>query len=155
MLFASCRLMRMNERNFHAQSHGVFLSHHNSHLNEPNFYYRTSITFFCSDFVAYIRRKTVGYGFYDTIFMLNAASNRGGRPIFEGEWYLLHDLKNKLLILLIDCSLFHWNDFFGNPESYLVRNHFIYVNKFIFMFYVYLLVYHMFNTSCTMNHMSE
>ena len=100
-------------------SHMAFLYQFNSHHNESNYYYRISFTFFCSDFAAYIRRNTVSYGFYAKIFMLNAASHRG-RPISGGEWFLFHDLKNKLL-LLIDCSYFHWNDFFGNPVCYLVR----------------------------------
>ena len=86
-------------------SHMAFLHQFNSHHNEPNYYYRISFTFFCSDFVAYIRRNTVSYGFYDNNFMLNAASNRG-RPIFGGEWCVFHDLK-KTLLILIDCSYFH------------------------------------------------
>ena len=44
------------------------------------------VSFFCSDFAAYIRKNAVSYGFQDKIFMLNAAFNRG-RPIFGGDFY--------------------------------------------------------------------
>ena len=64
-------------------SHMAFLYQFN-HNNEPNYYYRISFTFFCSVIAAYIRRSTVSYGFYDKIFMLNAAFNRG-RPILGGK----------------------------------------------------------------------
>ena len=74
----------------------AFLYQSNSHHNELNYYYRISFSFFCSDFAAYIRWTTVSYGFYDKIFMLSAASNRG-RHILGGELFLFHDLKIILL----------------------------------------------------------
>ena len=39
------------------------------------------VSFFRRDFAAYIPRKSVSFGFWDEISMLDAASNRG-RPIF-------------------------------------------------------------------------
>ena len=51
-------------------SHMAFLYQFNSHHNEPNYYYRNSFVFFCSEFAAYIRRNRVSYGFYDKIFCL-------------------------------------------------------------------------------------
>ena len=69
---ASCRL-RMNERNFHAQSHCVSLS-----VQFPS--QRTK--FFLPYLFAYIRKNVVSYGFYDKSFLLNAASYPGG--LFSG-----------------------------------------------------------------------
>ena len=102
-------------------------------LVRHQYYYRNSYCF-CSVFAAYIRRNTVSYGFHDKIFMPNAVSNRE-RPIVGGERFLFHDLKYKVL-LLIDCSYSHWNDFFGNLVCYWVRNHFIHVNNFRTMSFI-------------------
>ena len=79
-------------------SHMAFFYQFNSHHNEPNYYYRNSFTFFCSDFAAYIGRNTVSYGIYDKIFMLNAASNRG-RPI-RGRMIFIP--QSQIYVIIID-----------------------------------------------------